>query len=283
MHVLVAGHRGQLGGQLLDELARRGHDCVGIDRDEYDLTRPDQVRAAISAHSPDVVVNCAAYTAVDRAEDDVDAAYAVNAVAPRLLAQVCAQWRCHLVHISTDFVFAGDGQTPLDEWAPPRPLGVYAASKLAGEQEVRSLCTRHTVVRTSWLYGRQGPNFVLTMLRLARERGALRVVGDQHGCPTWTGHLAPALVTVFEQEILGTVHLSNAGVTTWHGFAEAIVAGAGLQVPVEAITTADYPTPARRPAYSALDNRAWRLLGLPPLPAWQEGLAAYLREIGEGT
>jgi dTDP-4-dehydrorhamnose reductase len=235
--------------------------------------------AALAAHRPDAVINCAAYTRVDGAESDSDEAYRSNALGPRLLAAACTSTHTRLCHLSTDYVFDGTSNTPVDEWARPAPLGVYGASKLAGELEVRALCSDHVIVRTSWLYGQSGPNFVLTMLRLARESGVLRVVADQQGSPTWTGHIAPTLVDLLEQGHCGTFHLTNSGVTTWHGFAEAIVKDAGLSdIQVEAIATSDYPTAARRPMYSVLDNRAWRLLGGLPLPDWREGLRAYLRE-----
>jgi dTDP-4-dehydrorhamnose reductase len=284
MRVLVTGAGGQLGGDLREALVRSGHEAAPASRTHghrLDIADAESVESALRDMNPDAIVNCAAWTAVDAAEADADGAYRANALGPRILAAAANAQGVPLMHISTDFVFDGNASEPIDEWAAERPLGVYGASKLAGEREVRALCPRHQIVRTAWLYGRNGPNFVLTMLRLARERGALRVVADQHGSPTWTGHLAPALVRLVELGIPGTYHLANSGATTWHGFASAIVEEAGLPVPVTAIATDEYPTPARRPAYSVLDARAWRLLGEPPLPDWRVGLRAYLDERGE--
>ena len=288
MRVLVTGAAGQLGGDLARALTAAGHTPIATDvhgdpSSALDITDPDGVAAALDAHGPDALVNCAAWTKVDAAEGDPDGAHRLNAVGPRVLAGACHRAGVLLLHVSTDFVFGDVPPAPVDEWTVPAPLGVYGRSKLAGEEEVRRLCPRHLMVRTAWLYGRKGPNFVLTMLRLARERGALTVVADQVGSPTWTGHLAPALVRLLERDVPGTYHLTNAGAVSWHGFAEAIVAAAGVPVPVRPITTADYPTPARRPPYSVLDNRAWRLLGESPLPAWEEGLRSYLAELGEAA
>lgn len=281
MRVLVTGAKGQLGGDVVASLRQAGHEAVGASRQgevSIDITDPASVARAMAEVRPAAVVNCAAWTAVDAAEGDADGAYSVNALGPRLLAAACAAAGAMLTHISTDFVFDGEAAAPIDEWSPTRPLGVYGASKLAGELEVRSLCPRHQIVRTAWLYGGDGPNFILTMLRLARERGELRVVDDQRGSPTWTGHLAPALVRLLELDVPGIYHLVNDGDTTWHGLAAAIVEESGLDARVHAIQTLDYPTPARRPAYSVLDCRAWRLLREPPLPPWRDGLRAYLAE-----
>ena len=281
MRVLVTGAAGQLGGDVCLALQRAGHIGIAASRGgavPLDITDPPSVAQTLDRVAPDAVVNCAAWTGVDAAENDVDGAYLANAIGPRVLAAGCAARGTLLTHLSTDFVFDGQATAPVDEWSEVRPLGVYGASKLAGEQEVRTLCPRHQVVRTAWLYGRDGPNFVLTMLRLARERGHLRVVSDQRGSPTWTGHLAPAIVRLLELGVPGTYHLVNSGQASWHEFAQAIVDEAGIDVPVEGISTANYPTPARRPAYSVLDTRAWRLLGESTLPGWRDGLRAYLEE-----
>lgn len=278
MRVLITGAAGQLGRELVGVTAGAGHVPIATTRADLDLAVPGAALAALLALRPDAVINCAAWTRVDAAEAEPDAAHRDNVVAPQLLATACEQQGVLLCHMSTDFVFDGAPGSPLDESAAPRPISVYGKSKLAGEVEVRRICSRHQVVRTSWLYGQHGPNFVLTMLRLAREQGSLRVVADQQGSPTWTGHLAPALVRLVERGVVGTFHLSNSGITSWHGFATAIVEEAGMEhVTVEPISAADYVTAARRPPFSALDNRAWRELGEPALPPWRDGLAAYLR------
>jgi dTDP-4-dehydrorhamnose reductase len=280
MRVLVTGAGGQLGSELVAAAMRAGHEVVGKKHYECDIAVPGAAARSIEEVRPNAVINCAAWTRVDAAEADVEGAYRANAVGPRLLAYACHDTDVLLCHVSTDFVFDGTSVEPIHEWMPTKPLGVYGASKLAGEEEVRGICPYHQVVRTAWLYGQAGPNFVLTMLRLARERGALRVVSDQVGSPTWTGHLAPALLRLLELGIPGTYHLTNSGAASWHDLAVAAVDEVGMGgVPVEPITTLEYPTPAKRPAYSVLDNRAWRLLGERPLPQWRDGLRAYLRQM----
>lgn len=279
LRVVVLGAGGQLGGELVAALAAAGHQARGLSSAVCDVTDADAVEAAMAVWRPDAVVNCAAYTAVDAAEDDPDAAYRVNALGARHVAAACHRAGVLLCHLSTDYVFDGTATSPIDEWTPVTPLSVYGRSKAAGEAEVRALCPRHQVVRTSWLYGRDGPNFVLSILRRAREEGRLRVVADQRGCPTWTGHLAAALVRLLERGVSGTFHLCNGGDTTWHGLAQAVLAEVGWDVAVEPIATVDYPAAAPRPRYSVLDCRAWRLLGEPPLPPWQEGVRAYVAEL----
>jgi len=281
--VLVTGAAGQLGSELCRTLEGAGHLAVALDHAALDICATQEVARYIADHAPDCVVNCAAWTAVDAAEADTEAAFAVNAVGPRVLAGACHHARVLLCHMSTDYVFGGSGHTPLDESAPTAPLGAYASSKLAGEQEVRRHCPDHLLVRTSWLFGAGGPNFVLTMLRRARQGEPLRVVGDQRGSPTWTGHLAGAIVRLLELDARGTFHLCNGGAASWYELAVEAVRCAGIDVEVTEITTADYPTAAPRPAYSVLDARAWRLLGEPPLPPWQHGVRAYVESLEAAT
>jgi dTDP-4-dehydrorhamnose reductase len=277
--ILLTGGDGQLGRELLECATNAGHTVRSTDRDDCDIANPAQVGEVIDETHPDAVINCAAWTRVDDAESHADDAYRLNAVGPRVLAAACDRRSVLLVQLSTDYVFDGDATEPIDEWQQPRPRSVYGASKLAGENEVRTLARRHLVVRTSWLYGRHGPNFVLTMLR-ARDRGQpLRVVADQVGSPTWTGHLAPAILRLIERDVPGTYHLTNTGSVSWHGFAQAIFATVGGAPELTPIPTAEYPTPAPRPTYSVLDNRVWRLLGEAPLPDWRDGLAAYLASL----
>ena len=234
---------------------------------------------AIKATAPDVVINCAAWTRVDAAEDHEDEAEAVNGTGAGIVAAECAAAGVRLCHMSTDYVFDGTATEPIDEDAAPNPRSAYGRTKLHGEEAVRAACADHLIVRTSWLYGRRGPNFILTMLRLGAERSEVRVVDDQRGAPTWSGHLAPAVLRLNDIAPPGTYHLSNSGITTWHDLAVAAIRARGLATDVVAIATAEYPTPASRPAYSVLDNRRWRELGEPPLPTWQEGLNAYLSEL----
>ena len=275
------GGAGQLGGDLTDEIRRRGDEVTAVAHASGDITNPAAVKHAIGAGRPDAVVNCAAWTRVDAAEDHEAEAELVNATGAGIVAAACSTAGVRLCHLSTDYVFDGSATEPIDEDAPTAPRSTYGRTKLHGEEAVRSACRDHLIVRSSWLYGRQGPNFVLTMLRLASERPDVRVVADQHGAPTWTGHLAPAILRLMEIATPGTYHVTNSGATTWYGFAVAAIRARGLNTEVVPITTAEYPTAAVRPAYSVLDNRRWRELGEPPLPNWEDGLAAYLATLDQ--
>jgi dTDP-4-dehydrorhamnose reductase len=275
----VLGTPGQLSGDLVDAGTRQGHEMIGLTHRECDVTDAAAVGRAIAEAHPAAVINGAAWTAVDAAEDHEAEAEAVNATGAGIVASACAAAGIRCCHVSTDYVFDGEATSPIPEDAPAAPRSVYGRSKWHGEVAVREHCPDHLIVRTSWLYGRTGPNFVLTMLRLASERPQLRVVADQQGTPTWTGHLAPAMLRLLEVGPPGTYHLTNSGVTTWYGLAVAAVSAGDVPVDVVPITTAEYPTRAVRPAYSVLENRAWRSLGEPPLPAWQEGLGAYLASL----
>jgi dTDP-4-dehydrorhamnose reductase len=274
MRVLVLGAGGQLGRELVHTLS--SHVVIGLTRAQCDIAEPGAADRALREHRPDAVINCAAWTKVDAAETQRDDAFRTNSRGPLLLAEACRDADVLLSHISTDYVFDGTATTPVPEDAPTKPLGVYGESKLAGEEAIRHTTPRHQVVRTSWLYGQDGPNFVLTMLRLGAERDELRVVADQRGAPTWTGHLAPALLRLLEHGTPGTYHLTNGGETTWCEFARAIMRAAHLPARIEPTSTAEYGAPAPRPAYSVLDNRAWHALDEAPLPAWRDGLQTYL-------
>jgi dTDP-4-dehydrorhamnose reductase len=281
VRLLVTGAGGQLGRELVATAVASGHEVRAANRAACDITDLDAVRTTLEEAQPDVLVNCAAWTRVDDAEADRDGAYRANALGARVLAAACAARDVLLMHISTDYVFDGRATTPVDEWQTPNPQTAYGASKLAGEEEIRALAPRHQVVRTSWLYGQTGPNFVLTMLSAARQGAALRVVADQVGTPTWTGHLAPALLRLAARDLPGTFHITNAGAVSWHGFAEAIIAATGSRASISAISTREYPTAAPRPVYSVLDNRLWRLLGEEPLPDWRVALDGYLASLRE--
>lgn len=279
MRVFVAGAKGQLGSELVDVARAAGHEVTATDVEECNLLDPEFIAFNLDSTGPDAVINCAAWTKVDAAETESDAARALNVDAPRNLAAACEQRVIAFTHISTDYVFDGTATAPIPEDAQPHPMSVYGSTKLDGETAVLKACPASRIVRTAWLYGRKGPNFVLTMLRLAGEGKPIRVVGDQIGSPTWTGHLAPALLKLATGEATGVFHLTNSGQTSWHGFAQAIVAASGYDTEVTPIPTSDYPTPAPRPAYSVLDNARWRDLGETPLPDWREGMNAYLAEL----
>lgn len=287
--LLVTGRDGQVARAIRDVLPTAGWDVVAIGRPEADLERPETVAEAIRQARPAVVVSAAAYTAVDKAEDEPDRAHAVNAVAPGLIAAAAAEVGAPVIHFSTDYVFDGTKRSPYVEADTTAPLGVYGATKLAGEAAVAAANPRHVIVRTAWVASPVGSNFVRTMLRLSAERPALRVVADQVGAPTFAADLAGAVRAIAEQliapaehsgERFGVFHLSSEGETSWHGFAEAIVAGAARRgreaVPVEAIATADYPTRARRPAYSKLSSeKIARVYGV-RLPHWRASLETCL-------
>jgi dTDP-4-dehydrorhamnose reductase len=276
MNLLVTGGRGQLGRALARCGAAAGHHVTAVDVDQLDIRDRAAVSAAIVAHHATVVINAAAYTAVDKAETERDAAFAINAIGAGNVALAAAEHRVRMFQVSTDYVFDGQSTRPYREDDARAPLGVYGASKAAGETAVRD--AGGTIVRTSWLFEAQGPSFVQTMLRLAADRPVLRVVADQQGCPTWADDLATALVALAGQpELDGIYHYCNAEPTTWHGFAAAIIEEGRRHRTlacerIEPITTADYPTPARRPAYSVLDTTRIRGVGIVP-PSWRPGLA----------
>lgn len=267
--VLITGANGQLGSRLR-ECDQPGTQIIALDQDSLDLTEPNSIAAALEAHNPDVVINAAAYTAVDRAEEEVDAAYAVNATGPGHLAKACAERGVDLVHISTDYVFDGAAHQPYRPTDTPRPIGVYGASKLAGEAAVEvayaSAEASWWVIRVAWMCDARGQNFLQTMLRLGRSGKALRVVADQHGTPTFARPFAEALMrwaAGSNRAPSGVYHYSHSGRTTWHGFAQAIFDIHGLEVDLSACSTAEYPTAAKRPAYSCLDGSDfYRLSGL---------------------
>ena len=262
--LLVFGAAGQVGQELLALAAARGVPASGVTRKQADITDPDAVTALVAASRPRLIVNAAAYTAVDRAESEPDAAEAGNARGPSVLARAAEVAGVPLLHLSTDYVFDGSKPGAYTEDDPIAPLGVYGRTKAAGEAGVREATARHVILRTAWVYGAYGNNFLKTMLRLAGESDRLRVVGDQHGCPTATIDIAEAILAV-DQAVAtgapayGTYHFAGTGDTSWHGFAEAIVAAqatrTGRRPPVDAIATAEYPTPVRRPANSRLDSR----------------------------
>lgn len=287
MKVWVTGATGQLGSKLAQTVPA-GIELVTTDSAALDLTDANAVIAFYQQAKPDLIINAAAYTAVDKAEDDKARAYEVNRDAVATLARLTAQDNKRLIHISTDYVFDGTATTPYKPGDATAPLGVYGASKRAGEVAALDANMRTLIFRTAWVYGRAGKNFMLTMLRLMREKERLAVVADQHGTPTSTATLASTIWRAAQSDHRGIYHLTDGGQTTWHGLASAIQSEAltlGLlprAIPIDAITTADFPTRARRPAYSVLDSSAtWRDFGLTQ-PDWQAQLRATLRELAHG-
>jgi dTDP-4-dehydrorhamnose reductase len=283
LRLLLTGRSGQVGGALERLLAPRG-DLVALDRAALDLADAAAVGRAVAEAKPDVIVNAAAYTAVDRAERDADAAFAVNARAPAALAKAAAARDALLVHFSTDYVFDGAKGMPYVESDPTAPLNVYGRSKLEGEQAIAASGCRHYVFRTSWVYAPRGKNFVHTILAAAKAKPELRVVNDQHGAPTTGAMLAGAVAAILGDAALrarpsGVYHLTAAGETTWYGFATEILRRAGLATPVLPVPSSDYPTPARRPANSRLDNAKARAAFGFALPDWRAGLDDFMRAI----
>ncbi|MCS6852634.1 MAG: dTDP-4-dehydrorhamnose reductase, partial [Gemmataceae bacterium] len=282
MITVVVGAAGQLGRDLCPRLPGT---VIPWTRAEVDLARPETIRPALAAQRPDVVVNCAAYNFVDRAETEVAAAMAVNGWGVRELAAACRELNAVLVHFSTDYVFGleNDRRTPYAEGDAPGPISVYGVSKLAGEYFVRALCPRHYVIRTCGLYGvwgsgGKGGNFVETMLRRAAEGKPLRVVADQVCTPSYTVDVARATAALISTGRYGLYHLTNAGECSWFEFAGTIFELAGVRADLSAINSHAYGAPARRPSYSVLSHAAYEGLGLPPLRPWREALASYLEE-----
>lgn len=274
--LLVTGSYGQLGRALLRIAAERGIETVGHDLDTLDITDPEAVRAEAARVQPTTLVNCAAYTAVDRCEEDEATATAINGTAVGHLVDACDSIGARLIHISTDYVFDGRSPRPYREDDPVAPASAYGRSKLAGER-LALASPRSLVVRTAWLYGIGGSNFVEAIRRQVDAATAeLRVVADQRGCPTFCDDLATAVLALGASDAAGVLHAVNGGTTTWHGFAAEIVRRLGATIPVQPVTTAEVPRPAPRPAYSVLDtSRLTGILGS-ALPPWQDGLARYL-------
>lgn len=285
MRALVIGRDGQL-ARSLREAASSATDVSLelIGRPMLDLSKPEGIRAAVAGARPDVVINAAAYTAVDRAESDVETAFAVNAVGPEAIARACEALGVPILHVSTDYVFDGTKRDAYSETDPVAPLGVYGRSKLEGERRVAAACARHLILRTAWIYSPFGSNFVKTMLRLAETRDEIGVVDDQVGSPTYAPHLAEAMLILARHAIAergiawGVYHAAGSGDASWCDLAREVFAASsrlgGPAAWAHAIATADYPTPARRPANSRLDcGRLRRMQGL-ALPPWQQGVAA---------
>ena len=289
MNILLAGRNGQVGWELQRTLQPVGK-VTAVGHAELDLADAAAVRRKLDEVRPDVIVNAAAYTAVDKAESEPEQANAVNAAAPALLAQEAARRGALLIHYSTDYVYDGAKAAPYVETDPTNPLGAYGRSKLAGEEGIRASGCDHLIFRTSWVYAARGANFLRTILRLAAEREELRIVMDQVGAPTWARLIAEATALALRQALAerrhgrfesGLFHLACAGETSWHGFASAIVANRrGLRVKtVTPITTAEYPLPAPRPANSRLNTGAFRARFGLALPDWRDGLSLCLEEL----
>ncbi|MBA3424745.1 MAG: dTDP-4-dehydrorhamnose reductase [Rubrobacteraceae bacterium] len=275
MKVLLAGAGGQLGRELARLLPEQGHETVSLARADLDIADSRAVGRTIEQHTPDLVINAAAFTGVDAAETEAEAAYAVNALGPRNLAVACERAGCELLHVGTNYVFDGTGERPYEPFDPPNPLSGYGRTKLAGDEYVMRLCRRWYVVRTAGVYG-EGGNFVRTMLRLAGERDEIRVKNDEFVSPTWARDLADGIIRIVEAGDYGLYHLTNSGSCSWYEFAREIMRLTGSEVRVTPISTSEFPLPAPRPPNGVLSG-----LGGPRLRPWRDALAEYLDREGE--
>lgn len=293
MNILIVGARGQLGRELSDCFAR-GYTAIGTpdiltqkntvyetDIDELDIADLAALRRFAEGKAIDVIFNCAAYTNVDGCETNVDTALSANAIGPRNLAILSSETGAKLVHVSTDYVFDGEGTSPYAEWDVKNPVSVYGKSKHLGEEYIREQTGRYFIVRTSWLYSKYGKNFVKTMLRIAREKGACRVVSDQRGNPTYAGDLAHHMLKLATTEQYGVYHGTGNGICSWFELTEKIVSLAGIPATVSPCTSAEFPSPVKRPAFSALDNAMLRVTVGDEFRPWDEALAAFLSEYTE--
>lgn len=276
MKVLVTGAKGQLGTDLVSLLKEKQYEVFGYSREQLDIINFEQVEKEIETIRPDIIIHSAAHTKVDLAESEPDQAYLINGYGTRNVAVCAEKVGAKLIYVSTDYVYDGTATEPVNEFTPTNPLGVYGKSKLAGEQFVRELHSKFFIVRTSWVYGHHGNNFVKTMVKLATSGKSLKVVHDQVGCPTFTVDLANTIIDLMVTEKYGTYHVSNSGHCSWYEFAKAIFEEAGLQnVDIAPCTTDEFPRPAPRPAYSVFDHMALRLNGFKEMRHWREALHEY--------
>lgn len=279
MKVLVTGIGGQLGHDVVRELEKRGQEVVGVGRAEMDITDEGKVREVIRTCAPDAVIHCSAYTAVDRAEEEDDLCHQVNVEGTKYIAEACAELDCKMIYISTDFVFSGEGERPWETDDEAGPINVYGKTKYEGELEVKSRLNKWFIVRISWVFGYNGNNFVKTMLRLGKENGAVKVVADQIGSPTYTRDAAVLLADLVQTEKYGVYHASNEGFCSWYEFAKEIFQAAGMdEVSVTPITSDEFPAKAKRPFNSRMSKKKLVKEGFNILPSWQDALKRYLQE-----
>ncbi len=279
MKVLVTGAKGQLGTDLMNELAKRGIEGIGVDIQEMDITDAEACRRVIKNSGADAVIHCAAYTAVDAAEDNVDLCRRINGEGTRNVACACKEADIKLMYISTDYVFDGQGTRPWEPDDERHPLNVYGQTKYEGELAVEELSDKYFIVRIAWVFGVAGKNFIKTMLRLGKERGAVSVVDDQIGSPTYTYDLARLLVDMIQTDKYGRYHATNEGLCSWYEFAKEIFRQADMNVPVTPVSSDQFPAKAARPSNSRLSKEKLSENGFERLPAWQDALGRFLKEI----
>ena len=277
--ILITGILGQLGYDLAKELTKRGKEFIAPSLEELELTTEAGAKDFILAKKPDTVIHCAAYTAVDKAESEQELALTVNGLGTRWVAEACREIDAKMIYISTDYVFGGDGHVPYEVNDEKKPVNTYGRSKLLGEDAVSMILEKYFIVRTSWVFGINGHNFIKTMLRLAETKNKINVVNDQVGSPTYTVDLARLLADMAVTEKYGVYHASNEGFCSWAEFAREIFKQAGLDVEVDGIPTVEYPTPARRPFNSRLSKKSLDEAGFKRLPDWQDAVKRYLAEL----
>lgn len=279
MKVLVTGVKGQLGYDVVNELNKRGHVAIGTDIEEMDITDAASVDKVIKENTPDAVIHCAAYTAVDAAEDNVELCRKINADGTQNIANVCKELDIKMIYISTDYVFDGEGERPWEPDDERTPLNVYGQTKYEGELAVQNTLDKFFIVRIAWVFGVNGKNFIKTMLNLGKTRDSLTVVNDQFGSPTYTYDLARLLVDMVETDKYGIYHATNEGICTWYEFACEIFRQAGMNVKVSPVLASEYPAKAKRPSNSRMSKEKLTENGFEKLPTWQDALGRYLKEI----
>ena len=279
MRVFVTGVKGQLGYDVMNELEKQGLEGIGVDIDEMDITDADQVNKVIKEAAPDAVIHCAAYTAVDAAEDNEEICRKVNAQGTENIAKVCEELDIKMMYISTDYVFNGQGERPWEPDDEREPLNVYGQTKYEGELAIEEHVKKFFTVRIAWVFGVNGKNFIKTMLNLGKTHDHLTVVNDQTGSPTYTYDLARLLVDMIQTDKYGRYHATNEGICTWYEFACEIFKQAGMNVSVAPVSSEEYPAKAKRPSNSRMDKSKLTANGFQPLPTWQDALSRYLKEI----
>lgn len=279
MRVFVTGVKGQLGYDVMNELEKQGLEGIGVDIDEMDITDADQVNKVIKEAAPDAVIHCAAYTAVDAAEDNEEICRKVNAQGTENIAKVCEELDIKMMYISTDYVFNGQGERPWEPDDEREPLNVYGQTKYEGELAIEEHVKKFFTVRIAWVFGVNGKNFIKTMLNLGKTQDHLTVVNDQTGSPTYTYDLARLLVDMIQTDKYGRYHATNEGLCTWYEFACEIFKQAGMDVSVAPVSSDEYPAKAKRPSNSRMDKSKLTANGFQPLPTWQDALSRYLKEI----
>lgn len=279
--VLITGANGQLGSDLNHVLSRSGYEVVGMGKTELDITNQDVIKSAVFSIKPDIIIHSAAYTKVDQAELEPDFAYLINAVGTRNTAIAAEKIGAKFIYISTDYVFDGKAQTPYHEYSPVSPINVYGSSKLAGEMMVRDFHSKFFIVRTSWLFGKYGHNFVKTMLKLSKEKEHIAVVNDQIGCPTYTVDLCKCIIQLMETDKYGIYHVSNTGSCSWFEFAREVFEQTNRPITLTPCTTEEFPRQAKRPKYSVLDHMGLRINNFDAMPHWKDAVTRFLIQMNE--